>query len=677
MNKRKHPAISIHPTLQGHLEVNWQRDYIEKFHCPHCDIGSLNALSHSKLSPYKLTLRCNSCRKTIYLTCPIFGTNRKKLPISTHQTLDGTLTVNWKQEYKGEFICPNCNHRGLYHFIDKPSYSYKLNLECKSCKNIIYLTCQVQARIFNYRPNIECPNPVCTKIGHDGQKGWVYQTSQKYQYYKCYFCSTYFDYTSTHSNSWVGSQLESKVYPFRFDDDIWDLRHFYEKPSPKTMNFQTIQPEWYQLHIKQYLYYLLKSRKYSSADGFRVPVRALRHFGQVLKQRGIQQSANITREVILSYLDTCNTFSSDTISHKLSHVKSFLEWLGLDASHLIRSRDYPKNRINDVDWLDEETRTKIKQLLNKIFAPIARQYLVQEYTAARVGDICKLDFNCLVEENGNWYIKFYQSKSQRWHQLPINRETRRIIEEQQQWIRQTFGMEYSYLFCHFRNIKQESYPDFLTIKALHKPPTVNADKNPMVRIIRMLIEQENIRDANGKKPNFLGKITRSSRLQEVRVKHGLEAAQLYADHVSRSTTYQHYAPPSQEQIAQVDLPFQALLMNPDNRFLPWQSLPESLLKNPKAHELDMEIAPRLIVYGHCALDPKIPCPVNLFPKCYGCNSFRPSTSKLPLYERQYVGEQERMQQAKEAEAELAYEEAKTTIEVMDKWLPELRKLANE
>jgi hypothetical protein len=35
-----------------------------------------------------------------------------------------------------------------------------------------------------------------------------------------------------------------------------------------------------------------------------------------------------------------------------------------------------------------------------------------------------------------------------------------------------------------------------------------------------------------------------------------------------------------------------------------------------------------------------------------------------------------VQQAKEAEAELAYEEAKTTIEVMDKWLPELRKLAN-
>jgi hypothetical protein len=36
-----------------------------------------------------------------------------------------------------------------------------------------------------------------------------------------------------------------------------------------------------------------------------------------------------------------------------------------------------------------------------------------------------------------------------------------------------------------------------------------------------------------------------------------------------------------------------------------------------------------------------------------------------------------MQRAKEAEAELAYEEAKTTVEAMDKWLPELKDLAND
>lgn len=91
----------------------------------------------------------------------------------------------------------------------------------------------------------------------------------------------------------------------------------------------------------------------------------------------------------------------------------------------------------------------------------------------------------------------------------------------------------------------------------------------------------------------------------------------------------------------------------------------------------MEIAPRLVVYGYCILDPKIKCPYNLYPKCYGCGSFCPSTAKLPLYKRQYAGEQQRMHSAQEAGASLAYEEVKATLEAMDKWLPDLRNLANE
>ena len=101
-----------------------------------------------------------------------------------------------------------------------------------------------------------------------------------------------------------------------------------------------------------------------------------------------------------------------------------------------------------------------------------------------------------------------------------------------------------------------------------------------------------------------------------------------------------------------------------------------MLENLAAYELDLDIPPRLVVYGHCTKDPKTLCPVNLYPKCYGCSSFRPSTGKLPLYERQYDGEQQRLTEAEKVGAELAKEEAKATIEAMDKWLPELRRLAN-
>lgn len=597
--------------------------------------------------------------------------SKRKYPaISVHQTWQARLTVNWERDYKGEFDCPRCNTGKLVRFIYRKTAICKLMLGCSSCGREISLTCRVPIKIYNYRPNVICPNPLCTGIGSNGQKGWVYQESH---YWKCDFCGIFFDCESNTPSSWVGSQKEEKLLPFCFDSDTWDLRHLCDNTSRKFINFQPIQPQWYQLQVKRYLYELLKIRGGSFREG---TIYLLEQFGRVLRQHRVQQPVDITRQVILAFIDACQTNNSHTLYIKLLNLKKFLEWLGTEASSLIRQRDFPKQTKNPVNWLDEVTRTAIRQHLAKIPAPIACHYLVQEYTAARPRDVCLINFDCLIEENGKWYVKFYQHKVARWHKLPATREIRRVIEEQQHWIRQTFGPDYTYLFCHFRVIRQNAYPAFANIKPLPIPPKISSIVNPMVRIIRLLIEQENISDTNGQPPHFIGKITRPSRLQEVRVKHGMEAAQLYADHKSSATTFQHYAPPTTEQIANVDLPFQELLMNPACRFLPWQSLPESLLKNPSSHELDLDISPRLAVYGHCVLEPKTPCPFNLYPKCYGCDSFRPSTGKLPLYERQYVGEQQRLTEAATSGAELAYEEAKATVAAMDKWLPELLRLAD-
>jgi integrase len=604
---------------------------------------------------------------------------RKYPAISVHETLSGQLKVNWEQEYINEFSCPYCNLGRLSNAYYKGKNLCHLVLRCDSCRIDVHLTDSVHARIYRYCPDIECPNPLCTEIGHDGQKGWIYnigRASSSFSDSKCYFCGITFKSDAIASQSWIGNSIDDDILPFDFDADTWDLKNFFENPSQRFLYCKDISPEWYCLNVKKYLHYLLKIKIYSSSTCILKKLPVFRQFGFFLNQHKIEDISGITRESILGFLDDCRTNKNVTINRKLSDLKYFFEWLELEASNLVLRRDFLKVSSDEVAWLDEVTRTAIKQHLPKIPAFIARHYLIQEYTAARVGDVCQMSFECLVEEDGKWYIMFFQQKTKRWQRIPATREIRQVVEEQQQWIRQTLGLEYSYLFCHFRTIKTASYPNFFNIKPLPSPPKVDAAKNPMTRIIRMLIENENIFDANGQKPHFTGKITRPSRLQEIRVKHGIEAAQLYADHKRSRTTFQHYTPPTREQVAEVDLPFQKLLMNPSNKFLPWQSLPESLLKNPKAHELDLEIAPRLVVYGHCALDPKTPCPVNLYPKCYGCSSFRPSTAKLPLYERQYQGEQQRLTEAEKAGAELAQEEAKATIEAMDKWLPELRRLAN-
>jgi transcription elongation factor Elf1/integrase len=672
---KKHLPISTHQTLGGELQVNWYLEYKNEFSCPHCNHNRLT-FAYKKDKPCNLVLECCSCRKSTYLIHDIPGAGKKYSPISTHQTSNGDLKVNWYIEYRNEFSCPHCNHEQLTYCYDKTKGA-DLTLECSSCHKRTALTCKVSSHIYNYQSTIECPNPLCDQIGHDGQKGWIHTVGDTDEHCKCFFCKTTFDPKSIYCNSWVGSQIKRELLPFNFTDNSWDLRHFgYTETKIRKINFSPSQPEWYIQIVKQYIHYLIKSQ-INGASLINRKKATLEEFGITVEREKLKQFDEIDRNTILAFSENNNFNKARNFHGKLSILRQFFEWLEIDDRYLICQRDFPKLTKNAPDWLDELVRKGIHENLSKIPAFIARHYLIQEYTAARPVDICQIAFDCLIQEEESWHIEFYQHKTKRWHRIPANREIRKIIEEQQQWIRRTIGSEYLYLFCHFRSIRNDSYPNFSNIKPLPTPPLVEAPKNPMVRVIRMLIENENIFDSNKQKPHFTGRITRASKLQEIRVKHGIKAAQLYGDHKDINTTFQHYTPPTREQVAAVDLPFQKLLMNLDNKFLPWQSLPENLLKNPKQHELDIEISPRLVVYGHCALDPKTPCPVNLYPKCYGCSSFRPSTAKLPLYERQYQGERQRLIEAEKSGAELTKEEAKSILAAMDKWLPELGRLAND
>jgi transcription elongation factor Elf1 len=170
MSQRKHLPISRHQTLNGILEVNWLQDYKGEFVCPQCNQGRLTKAYFSAKSN-GVRLRCNSCGQYTHLSCT---SQRKHLPISRHQTLNGILEVNWLQDYKGEFVCPQCNQ-------GRPTKAYfsvhsnGVYLRCDSCGQYTFLSCETPAYIYNYQADLECPNPLCTGIGPRGQRGWIYK----------------------------------------------------------------------------------------------------------------------------------------------------------------------------------------------------------------------------------------------------------------------------------------------------------------------------------------------------------------------------------------------------------------------------------------------------------------------------------------------------------------------
>ena len=98
------------------------------------------------------------------------------------------------------------------------------------------------------------------------------------------------------------------IQPFSFNKDTWDLRQFYDISSRKKLNFKQINPQWYKLEAKKYIYYLLKSRKFESEDSLSAILVIIRQFGRVINSQKIIEKTEISRNIILIFIDTQKNF---------------------------------------------------------------------------------------------------------------------------------------------------------------------------------------------------------------------------------------------------------------------------------------------------------------------------------------------------------------------------------
>ena len=242
---------------------------------------------------------------------------RKRPAISIHSVLHGQLEINWDTEYNNEFNCIHCNSGQYTGFNLAKNNTCKLSLICNTCRKGTALTCRVKTYTYRYYSDIECPNPLCTQRGCDGQKGWIYATNSGRVNCKCRFCNITFKSNATAPCSWVGSQIQNKLLAFSFDEDIWNLKHFYDKPFSETINFKKFRVQWYKLEVKKYLHQILKSHHFSSDSSIKEYMNALRQFDLILCRQQIEQPTDICRKTILDLLDTCRNNRNSTINQKL------------------------------------------------------------------------------------------------------------------------------------------------------------------------------------------------------------------------------------------------------------------------------------------------------------------------------------------------------------------------
>ena len=469
------------------------------------------------------------------------------------------------------------------------------------------------------------PDFICPFCGSD--RFWKNGFDKGKQRYKCFEC-----YKGIYNNY---CSLKSKIVPkFNFDDDIWDVRTLREVEDNEItvkIYFDKISYSWLKTLIKQYIKQeLLTSNTVATATGRIIQLRPFCSY--IEKQTNLQSIEEVNRETILKFLsNVCKDKSNDWIQHTLGTLKDFFNkgnlygWFKV-PEHLIRKEDYPKYSRGKPKDIPSTVLEQIESNLHLLPDPIARMWMVGFFCAMRISELQLCSLDCIKQDSrGRWFITFYRKKNKDHHRLPISRELAQVIQQQQKYIKQEFGDNFRYLFCHCIGIVET---DITQSNLVPIQKVIYYDV--FSRCINCLIKAKNIRDDNGKLWHFTNRQLRDTRLTYLfETGHEFTVVSKWAGHKKFETT-QKYVHVKDHTLREETAQIQAALLNIRGEPLNPKDLPETLQSNPNAHTLaipnDHINTP---IYGYCGLSLDQDCPH--WKACYTCPSFVARRELLPDY----------------------------------------------
>lgn len=551
------------------------------------------------------------------------------------------IEIDWKKDYKGEFVCPECNtlgmvHRGFHKLNNKRQFF------CRSCRKLLSESFSINIKAVEdpvnlgvvWYTNHRYKDFSCQKCEDNNIFFTGIQSSKKR--FQCKSCKKYhFDFCTLNVNvisRFRGSLLPSTI--FNFSDDNWDLRainpNFDQRDiAHSTANFSSIKPDWFKQEAKKHIYHLCKAGQSNTFGTIKHHLSALRIFSRYLSQTNITGFDQINRSIILDYLAKEQKVTKD----KLGGLRSFFTagtirgWFTIDQD-IIRDEDYPKRRRGNPDPLSDVVREQIEQNLHMLPDPIVRMWLVCFFAAMRPSELALLKKDCLVQEGQHWKLVWQRKKTKDYHEIPISRTIAKVVQEQQEYINNLWGDEWDYLFCHYHGLSEVhlSQPKLKPIRKV-----IPQSRNPLVTVINCLIKSENILDENGQLAEFTPKLLRPTRLTQLFEQgHDLAVVSAWAGHKHFATTSTYYTEVSCDLMEREAGHIQQALVNSDGHRLPYESLPKSFWEKPQAHKLELSGTHiNTPIYGYCGLDLDQDC--DKFRACYTCQSFVAVPEKLPQY----------------------------------------------
>lgn len=243
------------------------------------------------------------------------------------------------------------------------------------------------------------------------------------------------------------------------EKDVWDLRTFGValnlSQAGHKLNFTLISQPWLRALAKRYVEYVLAVHSASNAQR---KLTALQHFSSFLAREAPQAGvADLDRALILRYLSFLRDqqLASVTWRHYLGSLRAFLETCahrlqvpGLTRELLIFDDDFPPRSEGSTREIPAEVLVQLSTHLKALPTTLLRMVAILLAVGLRVNELCQLPVTCLItDDNHEWYLRFYQSKTRRELVIPlVEEEVIGAIQVQQQEVHARWGEACPYLF---------------------------------------------------------------------------------------------------------------------------------------------------------------------------------------------------------------------------------------
>lgn len=561
--------------------------------------------------------------------------------------------IDWGKDYKGDFFCPqdSCDSKKM-HLHGWNKYKTKRYFQCPKCKKntpqFVKIGIPNVNTGINWHSDYKMGEFICPRYKKQGDEYieicnsrdiWLSgkESNTKKQKFVCKKCG-YFILDSLDLIDHVLSRFSKiPIKPFDFKNNVWDARainsSYHARNDAKYFNFEGITQHWLIHIVKQYIYHRCKLEK--GVGTIQQELSVFRKYSSYLAEKNIHNISQIDdRSLILSFLDWNNSSATARV-RILATLKNFIRtgnsqgWFKINPDIII-SGDYPKHKKYNPEPLSDIVRDKIHKNIHKLPEPIQRMWIIALFSGMRPSELAFLKQDCLVQNSGDSSICWQRTKGTRVHQhsIPANRNVVKAIQLQQEYIKQLWGDDWNYLFCHYiRPPGKRQFTEIIPVKKVIK----KGHKSILTRAIRYLIETEDIRDENGKLAKFTQKICRPTRATELFAKgYGLAVVQAWLGHASSNTTANHYTEVGCQQIAEEAGHIQKALFNAHGEYMQYESLPRSFWEKPQAHKLNLSATHiNTPILGYCGLPLDVKCDKGR--ACFTCASFVADSRLLNQY----------------------------------------------